>query len=122
MGLWGWSCGLELWGWTEDTRYQQRNVIHETSIPGEEGGINMKKRMVAIGLFLVLVLISRYRMHIAVWDTGATEVIKKQSVAQPAEEPVVLHVYNTMGENIKYGAGGSSISIARCPELKLRVP
>ena len=58
----------------------------------------MKKRMV-IGLFLVLVLISAATGCTAVWDTGATED-KKQSGAQPAEEPVVLHVYNTMGENI----------------------
>ena len=52
-----------------------------------------------IGLFLVLVLISAATGCTAVWDTGATED-KKQSGAQPAEEPVVLHVYNTMGENI----------------------
>ena len=58
----------------------------------------MKKRMV-IGLFLALVLISAATGCTAVWDTGATED-KKQSGAQPAEEPVVLHVYNTMGENI----------------------
>ena len=58
----------------------------------------MKKRMV-IGLFLVLVLISAATGCTAVWDTGATED-KKQSGAPPAEEPVVLHVYNTMGENI----------------------
>ena len=58
----------------------------------------MKKRM-GIGLFLVLVLISAATGCTAVWDTGATED-KKQSGAPPAEEPVVLHVYNTMGENI----------------------
>ena len=58
----------------------------------------MKKRM-GIGLFLVLVRISAATGCTAVWDTGATED-KKQSGAPPAEEPVVLHVYNTMGENI----------------------
>ena len=58
----------------------------------------MKKRM-GIGLLLVLVLISAATGCTAVWDTGATED-KKQSGAPPAEEPVVLHVYNTMGENI----------------------
>ena len=52
-----------------------------------------------IGLFLALVLISAATGCTAVWDTGATED-KKQSGAPPAEEPVVLHVYNTMGENI----------------------
>ena len=52
-----------------------------------------------IGLLLVLVLISAATGCTAVWDTGATED-KKQSGAQTAEEPVVLHVYNTMGENI----------------------
>ena len=55
----------------------------------------MKKRM-GIGLFLVLVLISAATGCTAVWDTGATED-KKQSGAPPAEEPVVLHVYNTIG-------------------------
>ena len=54
----------------------------------------MKKRM-GIGLLLVLVLISAATGCTAVWDTGATED-KKQSGAPPAEEPVVLHVYNTI--------------------------
>lgn len=77
----------------------------------------MKKRM-GIGLLLVLVLISAATGCTAVWDTGATED-KKQSGAPPAEEPVVLHVYNTMGENINTEQA-EAISTARCPELKLR--
>lgn len=58
----------------------------------------MKKRM-GIGLFLGLVLISAATGCRSLQDTPAT-VDKKQSEAPPAEEPVVLHVYNTMGENI----------------------
>lgn len=58
------------------------------------------KKQVGIGLLLGLLLIWAATGCGAPGDIAATEDKKQQSGSAPAEEPVVLHVYNTMGENI----------------------